>query len=302
MERNESAHGLQLIKIASIKLRGRFSSLFMGALAMVTPLLLLALIPTTLAFVFDVRWLMAIGVCLFAILLGPLQVGYIKYYNAIMVGKQPPMSYVYSELKFSARTLRIIYISSILLAMYILGGILWILPAGFAISFYSMSLFFYEHGKSERMTVAMKECSRKMIGNRVLMFSYKLIFYFVYALLLIVGLLSILLVCSLASENLIVGWIVGVCIAIVFIFSYAFITVYYHSCNEVFFEDICIMHKKKIREKEIKEKEKAEKKVELETNEVEKRPSAKTSTKKKEATKKATPKKTNAKKTTTKNK
>ena len=41
MERKEAANGLQLIKFASIKLRGKFSAVFMGTLAMTTPLILI---------------------------------------------------------------------------------------------------------------------------------------------------------------------------------------------------------------------------------------------------------------------
>ena len=249
MERNESSNGLQLIKIACLRLRGKFCTLFMGAFAMVVPLLLSIIVPLTLAFLLDTWWVFSIGVMLFAIFVGPLQVGYIKYYEAVMKGKPARLSIVYSEIRFSVKILKIIYISLLLFIMYIIGGMLWILPAGFAISFYSMSLFFFEKKKHERLTQAMKECATKMIGNRVTMFSYKLIFYFVYFLLFIVGLLCVGLTATLAADSMVIGWLIGVCCSVIFIFLYTMITVYFHSANEVFYEDILIIHDKKTRRK-----------------------------------------------------
>ncbi|MGN0961536.1 MAG: hypothetical protein ACI4PF_04990 [Christensenellales bacterium] len=245
MERKEANNGLQLIKIAGIKLKGNFSALFMGTLAMTTPLILILYMTALMSLLFAISWIIPIGIILFAILIGPLQVGYIKYFNAVLDGKQPRLRMVYSQLRFNIFTLRTIYISTLLLLMYIVGGVLWIVPAGFAVSAYSMTLFFLEKFEYPRLSLAMNECSRKMIGNRLAMFSYKLIFYFVYFLLFMVGLLFVALVYTLSTENLIISWIVAVCSAIVFIFLYTFVTVYYHSSNQIFFEDVLSKDEKK---------------------------------------------------------
>lgn len=245
MERKEASNGLQLIKIASIKLRGHFTAIFMGTLAMTTPLILTLFMATLLAVLFNVGWFLPIGIVLFTLLVGPLQVGYIKYFNAVLDGKQPRISLVYSQLRFNVFTLRTIYISSILLIIYILGGILWMVPAGFAVSFYSMTLFFLEKFEYTRLSQAMNECSRKMIGNRLAMFSYKLIFYFVYLMLFILAGLLIALVYTLSTENLLISWLIAVCSAIVFIFLYTIVTVYFHSSNQIFFEDVLSRDEKK---------------------------------------------------------
>ena len=150
MERKESAHGLQLIHYGAIALKGRFSQLFMGTFAMVTPLALMVLIPAILAMLLGYGFIFSIGVVLFAIFVGPMQVGYIKFFNMTLNGEQPKISVIYSQLKFNVKTLRCIYIALLLFLMYILGGILWLVPAGFAISFFSMVLFFlekYDYGK-----------------------------------------------------------------------------------------------------------------------------------------------------------
>lgn len=245
MDRKESKNGLELIKYGAIRLKGNFSALFMGALAMVTPLTLIFLIPYLISRLTDTYWVMSIGIALFAVLVGPLQIGYIKYFNETIDGKQPRITRVYSCLNWSIFTLRTIFITLILFVIYIIGGILWIVPAGFAVSFYSMTLFFLEKYKYPRLSEAMNDCSRQMIGNRLAMFSYKLIFYFVYLLLFGVGALCMGLVLMLAEDSLLVSYIVALCSTIVFIFMYTMITVYYHSCNQIFFEDTLMYNERK---------------------------------------------------------
>ena len=245
MERKECANGLQLIKIAAIKIKGHLSALFVGALAMTTPLILALFIGALMSIMFGTGWVLTVGIILFVLFVGPLQMGYIKYFNNVLDGKQPRIREVYSYIRFKAQTLRSIYISGLLIIMYIIGGLLWMVPAGFAISFFSMTLFFLQKFEHERMTVAMKECATKMIGNRLAMFSYKLIFYIVYAMLFVIAGLSMVLIYTLLLENFMISWIVSVCSAIVFIFLYTFVTVYFHSSNQIFFEDVLSRDEKK---------------------------------------------------------
>lgn len=245
MERKEAANGLQLIRIASLKLKGNFSAIFMGTLAMTTPLILIISMAVLMSVLFRVTWIFSVGVILFVILVGPLQVGYIKYFNDVLDGKQPRLSVVYSQLRISVFSLRTIYITGILFLLYIVGGILWIVPAGFAVSAYSMTLFFLEKFEYPRLSMAMNECSRKMMGNRLAMFSYKLIFYFVYMMLFMVGLLFVSLIYILSTENLVISWLVAVCAVVVFIFLYTLVTVYFHSSNQIFFEDVLSRDEKK---------------------------------------------------------
>lgn len=270
MDRKESRNGFELIKYGTIRLRGNFSALFMGALAMVTPLTLVFLIPYLIARFTDTLWVMSIGIALFAIMVGPLQVGYIKYFNETIEGKQPKIFRVYSCFNFSIFTLRTIYIALILLIIYILGGILWMIPGCIAVAFYSMTLFFLEKYNYPRLSEAMNDCARQMIGNRLAMFSYKLIFYLVYLLLFGMGALCLGLVFILAEDSMLVSYVVALCSTIVFIFMYTMVTVYYHSCNQIFFEDTLMYNERKRtrlqREKELrKQKADVEKQNENET-------------------------------------
>lgn len=245
MERKISRNGLELVKYGAIRLKGNFSALFMGTFAMVTPLVLMILLPSIVAMLTSTLWIASIGIVLFAIFVGPLQYGYIKYFNEVIEGKQPTIFRVYSQIRFNVVTIRTMYISMLLLIMYIFGGVLWIVPAGLAISFYSMSLFFYERFANERLTKAMHECAKHMVGNRLAMFSYKLIFYLVYFMLFIVAGFCLGLVYILAIDSMFVSWIVAVCSTVIFIFLYTMVTVYFHSCNQIFFEDTLMVAEKK---------------------------------------------------------
>ncbi len=251
MDRKAAKNGLDLIKLASIKLRGNFSALFVGTFAMVTPLALIVLVPLIFAMLVEKIWIMTIGILVFMVVVGPMQIGYIKYFNQVMDGEQPRISVIYSEFKFSFMTLRTMYITSLLFLMYIVGGALWIIPAAFAIAFFSMTLFFLEKYKYPRLSMAMTDCAKRMIGNRLFMFSYKLIFYMVYLFAFIICGLSLGLVNVLVADSLIVGWLVAVCSVIVFIFIYSMITVYYHSANQIFFEDILIREEIKAERKRL---------------------------------------------------
>ncbi|MBE5757667.1 MAG: hypothetical protein E7345_01885 [Clostridiales bacterium] len=260
MERKECANGLQLVKFGAIRLKGKFSQLFMGTFAMVTPLALVVLVPLIMSMLFDQFAIFTVGVILFAIFVGPMQLGYIKYFNLVLDGEQPSINVIYSQIKFDMKTLRVVYITTLLFFMYIFGGILWLVPAGFAIAFFSMILFFYEKNEYPRLSQAFKECARHMIGNRLALFSYKLVFYFVYFLLFIVGGMFMILVYMLLSESIIISWLIAICSIIIFIFMYSMITVYFHSCNQIFFEDVLSYEdrrqQRKLEEKKLKEEKK----------------------------------------------
>ena len=271
MERKESAHGLQLIRYGAIALKGKFSQLFMGTFAMVTPLALVVLVPAILAMLLGAGYIFSIGVVLFAIFVGPIQVGYIKFFNSTLQGEQPKISLIYSQIKCNVKTLRCIYISLLLFVMYLVGGILWLVPAGFAVSFFSMVLFFLEKNEYSRLSDAMKDCARHMVGNRLALFSYKLIFYFVYFALFVVGGLCMALVYLLLAESIIISWLIAVCSTIIFIFLYSMLTLYFHSCNQIFFEDTLMFEerrkKKKLEEKKLKEEKKKSLEVKPESSE-----------------------------------
>ncbi len=245
MERKECANGIQLIKVACIKIKGHFSSLFIGALAMTTPLILDMFLGILCSVFLGNWWCFTIALMLFVVFVAPLQMGYIKYFNNVLAGTQPKISEVFSYVRFSFMTLRAIYISGILMIAYILGGVLWLVPAGFAVSAFSMVLFFLQKYEYPKLRTAMWECATKMMGNRLAMFAYKLIFYIVYFMLFAIAGLCLALIYNLFIESIVVSWIVSMCSVIVFVFMYTFVTVYFHSSNQIFFEDVLSRDEKK---------------------------------------------------------
>ena len=88
MERKECANGLQLIKIACIKLRGHFSAVFMGALTMTTPLILDMFLGVLCSIFTGSIWPFTMALMLFVVFVAPLQMGYIKYFNNVLAGNQ----------------------------------------------------------------------------------------------------------------------------------------------------------------------------------------------------------------------
>ena len=309
MERKECANGLQLIRVACIKLRGHFSALFMGALTMTTPLILDMFLGILCSIFTGSMWPFTIALMLFVVFVAPLQMGYIKYFNNVLAGNQPKLREVFSYIKFSFMTLRAIYISGLLMVMYIVGGVLWMVPAGFAVSAFSMVLFFLQKYEYPKLRTAMWQCATKMMGNRLAMFAYKLIFYIVYAMLFVIAALCVGLIYNLFLDSFIVSWIVAMCSAIVFIFMYTFVTVYFHSSNQIFFEDVLSRDEKKKQrriqtvanntdqvgnntpvDKEVKEETKksvkVEKKTTTKTTKIDAKKETKTKTTKKSTTKK----------------
>ena len=93
-------------------------------------------------------------------------------------------------------------------------------------------------------------------------FLYKLIFYFVYFLLVCMAGVSLCLIYTLSLESVLIAYIVTICVMIIFIFLYTMITVYYHSCNQIFFEDTLMFHERKAEEKRLEQEKKARKKAE----------------------------------------
>ena len=64
-------------------------------------------------------------------------------------------------------------------------------------------------------------------------------------MLFIVAGLCLALVYILAIDSMFVSWIVAVCSTVVFIFLYTMVTVYFHSCNQIFFEDTLMAAERK---------------------------------------------------------
>lgn len=318
MEREKSKHSLAMIGHSVGRLNGKFSQCFVGTFTFVAPLLLLLLGFGVLALCVNQLSLFAIGVMLVAMAFGPVGTGYIKYYRAVLNGENPSLGVIFSEVRWTKHTLLLVLNSGILMAFYILGvaliewpvvGVVLFVINGFVIAFFSMIFYVMEYYEITTFRKSFYTTAVLMLGNRILMFSYKLLFYLIYGVLIALGVICGFLVYSMIATNMALAILFGVCGAIVFLFLYTLVTVYYHACNETFFEDM-IIHKKNVDAKKgVKNVEVAAEPVVEEVVEetpaeevpAEKAaPAPKKTAAKKAPAKKSTAKKSTAKKTTTK--
>ena len=324
MEREKNHHGLKLIGHSVGRLNGKFSQCFVGTFTFIAPLLIVLLGFGVLGLCLQKLPLFAIGVMLVALALGPVGTGYIKYYRAVLNGENPSLGVIFSVLlRWEKHTVLLVLNSAILMLFYILGvalidwpivGVVLFMINGFVIAFFSMIFYVMEYYEITTFRKSFYTTAVLMLGNRILMFSYKLLFYLIYGVLIALGVICGFLVYSMVATNLALAIVFGVCGAIVFLFLYTLVTVYYHACNETFFEDM-IIHKKNVdarkanktveaaatepvAEETVEETPAEEVKATEEAPAPKKKTAAKKTTAKKPAAKKSTAKKTTTKKAT----
>lgn len=278
---NVSKNSLDLIETTGKKLKGKLGKAFLATLILVAPIM---------ACIFSF-YLIPVAVLLF----GVLQTGYIRYIRDLIDDKQPSLKIIFSE--FSNPGVEIL-LGTILICMFALGTILVILPAIILIALYSMSFYFAENKKSNSPLDAMKHSRVHMRGNYTNMFSFKVLYWLVYVLLIVFGLAGVIISFKLWANYKVLSIVV---FAVDFIFTtllWSLTSTYYNTSCELFFRELLVYNGEVKEEKQV---EIIEEPVELKTEEekvvkapVKRTSTAKTSTKKSTATKststKATPK------------
>ncbi len=225
-----SKNGMDLIKISAGKLKGKFGKAFVGTLVAFAPLLILAIaVPYYIGF--------ALAVLLF----GVMQTGYIRFMRALMNGENPSLKVIYSEIKTGWLET---FLGTVMIIMFLLGGVLFIVPGVVLYGFFGMSLFVAEKERCASLSVALKSTKDKMNKNIVSMFSYKLFFWVFYIILIAGVLLGYLGVLALAETNLVLAILVGVVGVLVLIVLYSILNAYYHAANETFFQEVLYYEEK----------------------------------------------------------
>lgn len=257
-----SKNGMDLIKISAGKLKGKFGKAFVGTLIAFAPLLVLALaVPYYIGF--------ALAVLMF----GVVQTGYIRFMRALMNGENPSLKVIYSEIKTGWLET---FLGTIMIVMFLLGGVLFIVPGVVLYGFFGMALFVAEKEKSATFTLALKSTKDKMSKNIVSMFSYKLFFWIFYIILFAGVLLGYFGVLALSETNLILAILVAVVGVLVLIVLYSILNVYYHAANETFFQEVLYYEEKtKQARKKVNVVEEAKTEVVEQKEEVKEEPKAK---------------------------
>lgn len=226
---NVSKNGLDLVKIASSTVKGKFAKAFIATLIMFAPLIAICFIPYA-------GW--AISLFLF----GVFETGYIRYFRALVNDQNPSLNLLFSEFKTGWLET---FLGTCMLVMFLLGTVLFIVPGIILIGYYSMSLFMAEHYKTKGVMESFKVCQNKMKGNLTSMLSYKSLFAVIYIVLLVAAVFGAWGIYALYATNVALAVSLGIVALLVFIIVFSIITVYYHASNEVFFQEVLIYDERK---------------------------------------------------------
>lgn len=218
---NVSKNSMDFIKVAGEKVKGKFGKAFLATLMMVAPLMLC---------VFTVY-----AIPLAIIFFGVFETGYIRFMRALLNGENPGFGVMFSEFKTPWLE---IFLGAIMVCMFVLGTVILIVPGAILIAYYSMSLFVAEKEKIVDPGVALKETSKKMNGNIASMFAYKTLFWVFYILVIFGGIILGLLGYKLWADHVLLALLVIFADYLVVTGLWSLITVYYHTANELFFNEM----------------------------------------------------------------
>ena len=288
-----SKNCFDMLKISKDRFKDKWVRGFLAAMVFLAPFFLTIIIPTIIGLVIGDIEIYSVIQSVFAVigmfLFGPLCVGYAKYNRELQAGNQPSIKVVFDADNFKSKSLFLhMAVGLIISAIYLFGFVLFIVPAFIFIAYFSMVFFFMSSHKYMGISEAMKACGKSMRGNTAGMFAYKVLFYFMYAIILVGAVLGGVGLVSYHATNPIAAILLAVVLLLVVFILISLVVMFNQACNTVYFGEILdYIEKKQARkrgekaeEKETVEEVKAEEKVE-ETNEqpAEEKP-AKKSTKK----------------------
>ena len=152
-----------------------------------------------------VEWLWIVCVCVGAMLLGPLQYGYIRFYNKLTREGNANIFMIYDFWHMEnfimvlfggllESVVLIVLSAVIIIPVVVLNNTLGAIIAGVVsacilivlVAFFSMVFFFIDHHKYESFVEALKVCFVRMRRNRMSMMSYKVLYYVFFLLIAIV--------------------------------------------------------------------------------------------------------------------
>lgn len=282
-----------MFKSAPKSLKGKYFSAFVAKLIYFLPFFVLAILP--MIFYKQLDWLWIVSVVVMLLLIGPMQYGYIKYYNRLQRNEKPSVFSIFNwDMK---QFLPVLFIGLLLNAGYLLGSALLIFPAVMLVGMYSMIMFFIEKYKYDNINKAFMVCSAKMEQKRVSMIFYKIFFWSIFGLLILASVIVATKLQIMYETKTTLVLAVGIGGVVLLWIVFALLAVWYHACNQLYFEKVV----------DVDTDNKPSKETVVEAEEVkeakEVKAPAKTTTAKKTTTKAATtakPKTTTTKATTAK--
>ena len=212
-----------------------------------------------------VEWLWIVCVCVGAMLLGPLQYGYIRFYNKLTREGNANIFMIYDFWHMEnfimvlfggllESVVLIVLSAVIIIPVVVLNNTLGAIIAGVVsacilivlVAFFSMVFFFIDHHKYESFVEALKVCFVRMRRNRMSMMSYKVLYYVFFLLIAIVTAIATYKISGMfGTEAEIYGLILAV-IGLGLLFAVtAYMMTWYHAQNHLYFEQILDYHEKK---------------------------------------------------------
>ncbi len=226
-------------------------------------------------------------VCIGAMLFGPLQYGYIRFYNKLTKEGNANIFSIYDfwnmenfiMVLFGGLLQAVCYIicaAIVIVPLIVLDSTTWAIVAACVsfvimmvlIAFFSMVYFFIEHHHYQSFGEAMRTCYVRMRRNRMSMMSYKVLFYVFFLFIIAITALLGFRISKLFGTEKEVWGVVFACIGIAFLFVVSvFMLTWYHSTNHLYFEQILDYNEKKMAR--LKAKEMAGKEAEVVETKVE---------------------------------
>jgi len=269
MEKRESKNVFDMMFRSTRERNGStFWTACAGMLITLLPYFALALLSYLLRD--KVEWMWIVAVCIGALLLGPLQYGYIRFYNKLTKEGNANIFSIYDfwhmenfiMILFGGLLEAVVIIvlaAFILVPVLVLNNTIGAIVAGVVaasilvvlVAFFSMVFFFIDHHKYEGFAEALKNCFIRMRRNRMSMMSYKVLYYVFFLLIALVSLIAGYKISTLfGTEAEVYGLILAI-IGMALLFTVvAYIMTWYHATNHLYFEQILDYHEKKSGKKE----------------------------------------------------
>jgi len=267
-----SKNCFDMLKISKERFQDKWVRGLLATLVFIAPLTLTVVIPVIIGLIIENVEVYSIIQGVFAVigmfLFGPLCVGYAKYYRELQAGNQPSIKVVFDADNFRSKSLFLhIAVGLILSFTYLMGTVLFVVPAFILIAYFSMVFFFMSSHKYQGIGEAMKTCGKCMKGNTAGMFAYKSLFYLMYVIILVGAVLGGIGLTSYHATNPIAAILLAVALLIVVYLLMSLVIMFNQACNTVYFGEILdYVEKKRARRKAQEEtvvaEEKTEEKVE----------------------------------------
>ena len=225
---NTNVNCFTLMNTACKKLKGNFGKAFLATLVVIAPLVAISFIPYY------------IGIVLALFFSGYLFYGLIEYYKKLFKGENPSLKVVFTNYsKFGAATL----MGIINIICMVIGFILLIFPSIVYMIYYCVNMHILSDQKETNILGAFNENSTRMIGNKTLVLSYKILLYFLMALIIAACGLLFVPISTLYASNFALSIFLGILVVIVGIILLALVNVLYQATQMEFYLN-CLPSKK----------------------------------------------------------